>query len=101
MRRRAFEAAKAGLEEAAAYARGDTALLVSEPGEGPVMRYIDGRLANTVENLRQLLTEIYVSGSIREGLPDGEWDRIHTAILDAAEGRPFMPLGLPFPRSPA
>ena len=47
------------------------------------------RVANTVENLRQLLTEIYVSGAIRPGLPDSEWDRIHTAILDAAEGRPF------------
>jgi hypothetical protein len=53
---------------------------------------------NTPDRLRELLLQIYVSGSIRDDLPDGEYDRLMTAILDAGEGRPFVDVGLPFPR---
>jgi len=61
------------------------------------------RVENNLENLRQLLAELYVSanfGSSDQELSDEEWDRIHNTVLDAAEGRQFEPLGLPFPRRP-
>lgn len=53
---------------------------------------------NDATRLRQLLLEIYVSGSIRDDMPDREWDRIMSIVLNAGEGRRFADLGLPFPR---
>lgn len=55
--------------------------------------------ANTAERLRRLLLEIYVSGSIRDDLPEDELTRLLDTILDAGEGEPFDDLGLPFPRT--
>jgi len=62
------------------------------------------RVANNLENLRQLLAELYVSanlGSADHDVSDEEWDRIHSTVLDAAEGRQFEPLRSPFPRPSA
>lgn len=54
---------------------------------------------NTVENLRQLLLELYVGSVLwRVDLPDSEQVRLLDTVLAAGEGRPFVPLGLPFPR---
>ncbi len=61
------------------------------------------RVANNLENLRRLLAELYLSsslGSADQDVSDEEWDRIHRTVLDAAEGRQFEPLELPFPRRP-
>lgn len=56
-------------------------------------------VANTIGALRQLLIELYVSASLGgpQTLLDAEHDRLLTTVLDAGEGRPFRPLGLPFP----
>lgn len=56
---------------------------------------------NTTDRLRQLLLEIYVSGSIRDDLPTDELARLLDTILAAGEGEPFDDLGLPFPRPTA
>lgn len=93
-----FNGIAAGLKDAVAYAKGDAPALVQEPGEEPVLRYVDGKHANTAENLRQLLRELYVSGALRDDLPESECARALDCLLDATEGRPFKPLGLPFPK---
>lgn len=50
--------------------------------------------------LRTLLLDLYVASMLwRDDLPDDEQDRLLTTVLAAAEGRPFEPLGLPFPRA--
>jgi len=59
---------------------------------------------NEAEALRELLLAIYVSGALlpdRGDLPESEAARLLDTVLDAAEGRPFTPLGLPFPRPEA
>jgi hypothetical protein len=53
---------------------------------------------NTAEALRQLLLEIYTTGLLwDDGVPESERQRLLDTVLDAAEGRAFKPLGLPFP----
>jgi hypothetical protein len=84
------------LERVSAGDFGAYALLFDDPA--PRTSVAD-KLPNSAENLRQLLLEIYIAGAIRDDLPGPEWDRLHTTLIDAAEGRPFEPLGLPFPRS--
>jgi hypothetical protein len=58
---------------------------------------------NTVEALRELLLALYVSGSLlpdaADDVPPEEAARLLDTVMAAAEGRPFTPLGLPFPRS--
>lgn len=54
---------------------------------------------NTVERLRELLLQIYVSSSIRDDLPEAEAVRLLDAIVAAGEGEPFALPGLPFPRT--
>lgn len=65
------------------------------------------KVPNTEANLRQLLTSIYVgvighlspedpSAPIHP-IPDAAWDALATTVLDAAEGREFEPLELPWP----
>jgi hypothetical protein len=50
--------------------------------------------------LRELLTQLYVSSVLwQDRLPDDEQERLLDTVLAAAEGRPFEPLGLPFPRA--
>ena len=68
-------------------------------------RYIDcdGPVANSVENLRHLLTGLYV-GVLGHLLDAPELqgreealDALLTSVLDAAEGRSFTPVPLPWP----
>lgn len=55
---------------------------------------------NTAANLRQLLLELYVSSTLwSDRLPNGEQERLLDTVLAAGEGRPFIPLGLPFPKA--
>lgn len=56
---------------------------------------------NDTEALRELLLSIYVSGALLPEIgqiPPQEAERLLDTVLAAAEGRPFVPLGLPFPR---
>jgi hypothetical protein len=60
------------------------------------------KVENTAENLRELLTGLYVAviGHIPQGeagVPLQVWDDLATTMLDAAEGRKFAPLPLPWP----
>jgi hypothetical protein len=56
---------------------------------------------NTVDRLRQLLLDLYVSGCINPThVSDAEAKRVLDVVLAAAEGREFEDLGLPFPREP-
>lgn len=60
------------------------------------------KVENTAENLRELLTGLYVAviGHIpQDGDPISPeaWDALATTVLDAGEGRPFTPLQLPWP----
>lgn len=66
------------------------------------------KVANTETSLRDLLTSVYVavigylptdSGPTPlRTIPDAEWDALATTVLDAAEGREFEPLQLPWPK---
>lgn len=74
-----------------------------------------GKVENTEENLRDLLTSIYVAvigyvpaklkGMSRHPAPnyvdEAAWDSLATTVLDAAEGRAFTPLELPWPPTKA
>ncbi len=55
---------------------------------------------NNTKRLRQLLLELYSSGSVglQEGLPEAERKRLLDTVLDAGKGKPFEDLGLPFPQ---
>ncbi len=64
------------------------------------------KVPNTERNLRDLLTSIYVAvlGYVPTGddtqpppLSPQAWDELATTVLDAAEGREFEPLELPWP----
>lgn len=60
---------------------------------------------NNTENLRRLLTDVYVavtpyiatdSGSAA-AISDKAWDSLATTLLNAGEGRPFEHLKMPWP----
>lgn len=54
---------------------------------------------NTAERLRRLLLDIYVASILNPvEASEAEHARLLDIVLDAAEGRPFESLGLPFPR---
>lgn len=55
---------------------------------------------NTVESLRALILELYVSAAVlrRDVLAPEEEARLLDTLLAAGEGLRFAPLGLPFPR---
>lgn len=55
-------------------------------------------MSDEAAQLRALLLELYVCGVLwQDRLSDGEQERLLDTVLAAAEGRPFEPLGLPFP----
>ena len=58
--------------------------------------------ANDAHRLRELLQDIYHAGVLNPlNASDGEHMRLLDVVLDAAEGRAFDRLGLPFPREHA
>lgn len=66
------------------------------------------KVQNNEANLRKLLTDIYVAVLARipaplcaddiPPVPEEAWDALATTVLDAAEGRHFEPLRLPWPK---
>ncbi len=60
-------------------------------------------VSNNVGNLRRLLTQLYVAvlghlAYVPElRMHDPAVDDVLTSVLDAAEGRPFRPIPLPWP----
>ena len=59
-----------------------------------------GKVANNLENLRLMLTALYTSGSGSGLMSWAEADRelFLDMLLDAAEGRDFIPVPSPWPR---
>lgn len=70
-----------------------------ESGSGEAMTQ-PPKIENTVENLRELLLQLYVSSALlgQERIAPEEEERLLDTVLAAGEGSPFVPLGLPFPR---
>jgi len=68
------------------------------------------QVRNDAKHLRHLLTDLYVavlgflptddSPEPLRLIPLCDWDTLMTTVLDAAEGRNFVPLTLPWPPTP-